>query len=650
MSSWLTSGAEGLRSSFLNAATSVQRLAEQPPDFQQLGERVRNSVHSIGELGEEALQASRDSAVVKDLGLDTWLSAASSSATEAPSAEEIYAREAQALDECARETPESIATVASKTFSRWRRRLGHAVSSEDESHRSRSMACMLLLRSNAIHVALAALARASVGRSICREAANAKDNYYSEGLRGSLDKKAGAALFGVLAYASAAPTKLTRRLLLLLADVADASATNGASLDTAGRPDNVRWVLALISATLVDVDEAAMARAGSGDGVGEALAAVESATIAAERRKASVKDDESFEVGEEVWAEWPTSGHWYKARIVEMSTEGRLRVHWLHPPEDVECGMEEQYLGAATGETTTDTDLPAGAVVKRRQARPGLAISANRSDWKGQLDAAEALSQSFRELRVACEHGGEHSKLKLENVEGSAVVSKLTSLQKSIVAMRETSLPISPSSQVEALRDRIDRITKERAELIAKLQMLDEELIAIRTQAAKSGNTERLLSAEVSELSEEVEASIADRCQTAAATAGKRQVGTKTDLGTACLRAEQLRQRQLEELVAGMHALAWGSSSEALGHDSVGEVSGQIARASAIAEQAWKETVQLAAATLDEGGVLGAPGCSEQLSRSATRYKELRKQLDACAARVSKLETFAPPARATEKS
>merc|ERR1711972_1142849 len=99
-----------------------------------------------------------------------------------------------------------------------------------------------------------------------------------------------------------------------------------------------------------------------------------------------------------------------------------------------------------------------------------------------------------------------------------------------------------------------------------------------------------------------------------------------------------MRRRQLEELLAGLHAAIWGPHAAVLVKDEkrLASVHAIISRTCALVEHAWREMVQLAAEALGDGGPLGAD--SEDMTRAAKRYKEMRKELQDNLDRLAKLE------------
>jgi len=206
-----------------------------------------------------------------------------------------------------------------------------------------------------------------------------------------------------------------------------------------------------------------------------------------------------------------------------------------------------------------------------------------------------------------------------------------------------------------SLRNRVAELEQERVELLTKLKAVDDELDAARNALRKQTHPEcqlRFIS-QVEATSSEVVALLCSRKQDAVGSgvADLTAPSDPLDVAGACLASERLRRRQLEELLAGLKAALWGPDAKDLikdpGH--AADVRKIIARAGGHAEQAWKDMVQLAAEAFGDGGSLKAN--SEEMSRAATRYKQMRHELVNDLERLGKLEaatqsTFAPPPRA----
>merc|ERR1712232_727929 len=104
-------------------------------------------------------------------------------------------------------------------------------------------------------------------------------------------------------------------------------------------------------------------------------------------------------------------------------------------------------------------------------------------------------------------------------------------------------------------------------------------------------------------------------------------------VASACLAAERLRGRRLEELLASWHVAVWGPGAETLVRDGarLAMVRGLHIRAGALVGQAWRELSQLSADVLSDGGALIGVEASvaEDFAAAANRYKEMLQQLQA---------------------
>jgi len=261
-----------------------------------------------------------------------------------------------------------------------------------------------------------------------------------------------------------------------------------------------------------------------------------------------------------------------------------------------------------------------------------------------------------------------------------------------------SSSPTSPAPSeatlLDALAARVGRLDEARGQLLSRLASVEGDLAAAReelrsAQACSSADAPEPsapslsgLLAEAVEVSRKVEALLASReekvevleaalssstpasapgpaasqATAAAATAGASPTealaaasscpsppelpGREAVLRRACLESELLRRRQLEELLAGVHAAVWGPHGEALVRDAprLAAVRGLIARTGSLVEQSWREMVQLAAETLGGDADAASGANSEDSSRAAKRYKEMRSELQANIERLAALE------------
>merc|ERR1712151_1043677 len=107
---------------------------------------------------------------------------------------------------------------------------------------------------------------------------------------------------------------------------------------------------------------------------------------------------------------------------------------------------------------------------------------------------------------------------------------------------------------------------------------------------------------EVGSASKDVEALLATRAQKVAGAedAVSALCGCQQAVAKACLGCEQKRCRQLENLLAGMHAFIWGSEVHKLAKDppQLNVMRKLQSQTMGLVEKAWREMVQLAAETL----------------------------------------------------
>lgn len=160
-----------------------------------------------------------------------------------------------------------------------------------------------------------------------------------------------------------------------------------------------------------------------------------------------------------------------------------------------------------------------------------------------------------------------------------------------------------------------------------------------RIQSLKSAKVKKMLVC-VAESHQELAAVLSQRVQTAKLVKvvipelAKQKVG----IASACLEAERVRSRYLEEAHAQLTSALWGPESEALWQDgrTIPMLRTLTNRMSGLVDQAWREMVQLAAETLDDNNALSAN--SEDISAAATRYKDMRAEVNKYASRLAKME------------
>jgi len=689
-----------LRGAFDRAATSVHRLAE-TAELQQLGEHLAASAQNLAAQGEAALSKVSD-VVAGSNGVMAAAGVRSSGAPEDARAEtgedlaQRFQREARAL-----ESPASTASEAAATLRSWE---AHLCNSEAAGGQRAALGA--LLRSRALHIAPAAFVRSKSGRATMRAAAS--DVEADTASAGWVDaaKEAGRSLQAVFLHASGAPRPLLLQLFALLAEAAEEHATArrfASASDAAGASQDLDWALELLVALLPTPDEVVLrATKMLREAVGSALdaaATVEAPDCSRDAGAAAATPTASMPalaVGTEVWAAWPGNGRWYRAKIAaDNRNDGRVEVAWLRRGAMME-GHADEYLASTGCDELQFTTLEPSAVSTRSGdgERPIAAEDAVEARWRGQLESAEERSVRVRKLRGASRALAAASLPAEQKGRSAAAAGELTGLAERLAALRqdgeqqaetmvntaakcadaeksfEEQLSVSSAGfeaelqamQVEqdALQTRLAELEKERRELMARLEAVQEREQRVRASAARvSGQLRQELSSgeaasrkaaerrrllvEAGANSRDVEAFLAARAEEVAVlvTAQERLETQGPAVEAACLVAERARARFLEELLAGWHAAVWGPGGDGLARDP-----GRLAalrllhgRAGAVVEHAWRETVQLAAETL------GGGESSEEMSRSAARYREMRKELQANLDRLAKLEAASVPSQ-----
>lgn len=696
-----------IRSTWSRAATSVQRLAEQA-ELQQLGDKVLASAHSLAEQGEAALRASKESVVdgVAALGLLPEKEGRddASSLVDGQDLRQFKA------DVCTLKNATSGVPTDEeilKMLSRW-------VELLYAEGTLKPVALDAFLQNHALQVALVALACRQTGREAIRAAAMEMKS--SEGSPGN--SAVAGLLCKILACTSAAPPALLSRLLELLANIAEATIAledKRGSKDTKNNTatpvmllasKDVQWVLDILSAALIDIREAPLFEITQRkEMIDRTLVATSATNLELGTRVAFDADATPTgspaslpNVGDRVWAEWLGDGRWYHAQVHSIGNE-QVQVTWLHPPKDVECGQDVEYLLDAIRDVTQHTWLMPTAVVPSHMDRPGPAFLTGEENWMKQVEAVDAFGTNFCKLRELCEDfmkcpptlaasavvsaeeglegtaGSlralrEHSAREAESL-ARAVASSSTAGQNCEHQVNSTKSDadnglVALQQEEQKLHTRKMQLMREREELHAKLRALDEELARIEAASVKmvehrcnlnEGTERQRFLVEVSSASSDVEALLATRAQKAAGAEAAVTAldGCQQAVATACLGCEQKRCRQLENLLAGMHAFIWGSEVDQLARDPARlKVMRKLqCQASGLVEQAWRQMVQLAAETLStDSHSLGA--ASEDMTRSAKRYKEMRHELQTNLDRLAKLEAestemqqpgFQPPPR-----
>lgn len=476
----------------------------------------------------------------------------------------------------------------------------------------------VLLSSRALEIAVTALTRLDGGRATLRSAACPNPPEAGGGV--SASDEAGGALRRILTLASPAPVALLSQLLQILAEAAEKVPQKQRLGDSAGEAavtEDLQWIILLVNASVTDVSELPICKSNVEKRAFEsALATVEALTASA-IRYAQVSETEIAE-DTPVWAEWPANGQWYHA-VVASVTDVDAQVHWVQREGDAKNDREDDYLIAIVGEFydyTQPTTLPRTAVVPSDQERPAPATAPDEQAWTEHLESAEKLTLNFNELKKLCDqlHSSPKSPppsvKKFEENASATATKALTATSNALSALR--------------------RDNERRAE---KLQETDRRRVLIQAATA-SREAEQLLGA---------------RTQQALEMVGGRAnlIASWPAVADTCLRSEQMRGRQLEELLAGMHAAIYGEEAYDIARDPARLQGLRVfnSKASKLVDLAWREMVQLAAETLGDDGSLHAN--SADMSRAAKRYREMRQECVKNMERLQKLEQDPPKQRAT---
>jgi len=350
-----------------------------------------------------------------------------------------------------------------------------------------------------------------------------------------------------------------------------------------------------------------------------------------------------------------------------------LEVEWLVPPAEIECGREAEYLSTAVGDDALTADLPAtSALPAESHDRPSPHPSADEAIWQQRLAAANTLSGRFAEIRAAAPdifasaatppEDGAKAGQALSSIKGELAARRedmgkeLRELEELSDAFARAALAASEGAGAEApdnreaKKPRKAELLSEREALLERLRALDEELAtlggessevdeaaAAAASAASAADRRRRL-VETIAASQDVDALLDTRLKQVEEWKTAAAPDIPSALAKTCLEAEMLRRRQFEELVGGLHLAVWGSDAGVSAKDPawLTSVRGVINRAGGAIEHSWRETVQLAAETLGDSGPCGLR--SEDMSRAAKRYKEMRGELQEFLTRLAKLE------------
>lgn len=692
MASWLTGSTAdwnaSIRDSLNRAASSVQKLTEQA-ELQNLSEKVRASAQSFAEQSETALRDAQYSVksgnAWEAFGFSGTEDAGTSSRRKFADLVKRFEIESLALRDP--NSPSSKAEVGA-LLQNWAMQLqAHNPSGSDTTD---AEVLKALVQSHALPVAFSALPRTKAGRSIIRYVAKLKE--YTRDADASETQKAAQALTVILSKASAVDSEVMVRLFKLLAETSDEVPKNKPGKSGPGRlalqgSADMQWVVALLSAALLDSAEVMLHTDGINKHTADTALKTSKALLETATQRTS---DQATEVGPpkegaDVWAERATDGRWYRAQV-KSSAGDRVEVTWLQAPDEIECGQEAEYLGPATGDTSPSTSLPAAAIVPSSCDRPAPAASTGETGWLRALESSDALSRTFRELRELCEQTVSSASQQQQPMKGDIAQKPLAAHADSLAMLRQTN-----DDEVRALAENIDALSKdskadaaddikqsqmdeiqktraslnlrkdeleiERKALLDKLNAVDKELASVNTAYEETQQQERNISnsgdvsercqaesrhgllSNVSAVSQVVEESLVARRKQLTDQNSRPADGSESELAAACIETEHARRRQLEELNAGFHAAIWSEEAASLGQQPAQVAALRVyhARAQKIVDYAWKETVQLAAECMGDGGALRAD--SEDMSRAAKRYKEMRHDLERNLERLAKFSS-----------
>jgi len=679
MDSWFTTSSKEwtsqLRDTLNKAATSAQNLAERAElELKQQTDQLRASAQILAEHGEAAFRASADKVVERASELGFISGSGQTGCTE----EELTRRfeaEARVLAAALASTPTpptsglqpaagTVAEVVTVTLRRWEVRLGANSDSEPASSSDIAGAGLrAMLRSRVLDTTLSALAGSAAGRAILQAAAKAashageqaddaeetSENTADEGKAaqngespdmGDLDDKAARLLWLLISRASLAPPALLARLLVLLADSAVADEVSREGLRGAPGSEaseqhgqEVQWVLDLLSAAFTDALEAALhGRSELSQSLVEALA-VAGAAAGSPNGALSVGTDGAG-----------AEGSWLRQLDMAEASGRSFRELRTICTELAAAQKPEAVTMAAEPLANTAGTLAERRVEGERRAEELVGITAEcvtaKENFEAQLSASATGFEAERaSLRQKQEEQRERT---------GKLIRQREELRAQLQAVEaELAQALAASSDLNQSEERI-------SESEERVQTQLQQEISFGESENKRLTEQRRLLMEACSASRDVEALLATRAEELAAldaARGEELGGRRPEVAAACLEAERRRGRQVEELLVAWHAAVWGPGAEALASDPalLALTRGLHMRAGSLVEQAWRESVQLAAETLGDTNVSGAftigadPGAvSEEMSSAAERYKEMRQQLEANLDRLAKLEAAVP--------
>jgi len=247
------------------------------------------------------------------------------------------------------------------------------------------------------------------------------------------------------------------------------------------------------------------------------------------------------------------------------------------------------------------------------------------------LDAARYLGQSFNELKLICQE------LDPKNQEQKEAAAKKRKRQNKTTASSRNNAPKAESETPNIQPCCDDAI----AALSALLSVLTElRAVNARRRQGDAAPQALALVSEVGALSVEVEKLVAKRVENVEVV--KRdypEVAENREIVTSlCIQAEETRRNHYEVVLAELEKSLWGAGAYYIQEDKqrLKELRALVGQSLGHLNQVGREMVTLAAECLANEDLLGID--SEEISKVATRYKEMRTDLQANLTRIGKME------------
>eukprot|EP00929_Paragymnodinium_shiwhaense_P072601 TRINITY_DN36852_c0_g1_i1.p1 TRINITY_DN36852_c0_g1~~TRINITY_DN36852_c0_g1_i1.p1 ORF type:complete len:787 (-),score=220.04 TRINITY_DN36852_c0_g1_i1:24-2384(-) len=316
-------------------------------------------------------------------------------------------------------------------------------------------------------------------------------------------------LITLLTKVSRASHGLLARLLKTLVAAAESDDARGtppseqASAGSAAEDRDMESAVVLLSAVLRRNNEASCrsGRAADFQTASDVVAAIQ-ANIAARARAApcGLTDPQA---GQEVWAEFPTNGRWYRAKIKSLDADV-LEVEWLAPPDDVECGKDLEYLPVAVrSSAAVPSAVPKNLIAGASEPRPAPA-ACDQVAWQECLRNADALGRAFRKLQQLCkELAPTPSPSTVPANQGSQVAAEvaadLEKVSTALDGMRQRCIdagaaPVAPAIKSdEEFASRIRTVQED-------LEALEQKLSAVRAKSSLLVDPAQVAAAESEQL------------------------------------------------------------------------------------------------------------------------------------------------------